>query len=1816
MKGLKTLILLTCLLNIRSVKSQISSTLTPNPIDTAIHEGHLDIVFDQLGKKYKLDDIRIQKTNALTGVQTTPPMLCTTNSGYFNLYFEAGCGMDGATQTDIDRRNVICQVFADISAFISSPLNITGNKVNILVGNLNPLLPGYTSWGNPLPAASSGVLGLAKSFHCIPYNYNSSNISRISDNEIWKTIHAGSDSYQNVSSPLVPTGNGTFYHGLVAFNFDNINNIQWNLDLNNPTFPNGLYDLYTVALHEVTHALGFHTFISSNGTSIFNGLYGYNYYSRYDLFLRDNSGLQNLITNTGSCSLYDYQFNTNVPLTAINPGGCIATSSSNHTAPGSAATYIGSANVPVYTPNCFEDGSSLSHFEDELYINQNTGLPYGNDNYFVMSNANGPNVMKRFLTPEERLVLCDIGYNTNNTFGSIANNNLKNYTEPPCAGLNVGGINDGLNPNGTYIFTGDVNTLININGVLDNDYLGVIPTSPPPSQAFYECLSIVKGTGSLSNTTGSGSFQYTPTSPGHHLLSYVPVAPNGDRGNITYIYVFASVPSCSGICNLVANGNFEQNTGLPTGYSDIYKACGWQDATYSGTADYFHTNSPSGSFQIPCNVFGDQSDNSGLQAYAGMWFQPGGGENIYTKLITGLLPNTSYLLKMDVSLADGVSAAAFPIQAYLGTNTPIIGGSFPFNINNPSMLFTSAPVTNSGGWTTLTFNFTTTSGGEQYLTIGNINNNYSPNTAGAPTGCNYMNYNGPNLQASYYYIDNVSLLPTNNISINASATPNTVCPLNQPVTLNATSNGGSGAVTFNWQPVNVSGNPITVNPAISTNYVVTGTDANGCQATANILVNVVPITINLSTTINNFCNASTNIIPSGATTYILQPGGLSSNGTPFVVNPTVPTVYTIYGTDINGCTGSAQITINPIGNVSQCVNDHMIGTNITIPVGSSFNANGTYTGYNFTCLGNIIVPSNMTANFKNCTFMMGPGTQINMGLKSTLNIDNSHLYGCTSMWEGIRMQGQVGGNLTLTKTVLEDAFWGIWVPAAGATNATNNFPNKVKVSNCLFNTNYIDINYNNNITNTIDVNNTIFTSRCLNYDPPTLGATIPNNFTNIPYVQANIVPAPFTAPLPHISGNVTTYYSNPYVGLKLNRFSSNNLPGTGNQISLTTRNIFDYHTIGIETLNFSNLKIENQVFANGLGNAFTDKTGYGNIGIYAHNINWTVSNNAYIGNVTIGGNAAATNSFVALDYGIYALGGGTADSRYIIRNNDFRQIRQNGITFYSYGSLVNTVPTRLIQNNTFREINAWGIYMLNSVTTYAIISVNDFVNPGAPSIYTKYGGIYIGEIKNPTTAKYLVNQNTMNRMVTGIKGENLAQLTSNYNTIQLSPQNNINSNLGFHLINCQKPNLTRNDVTGNTTASNINIDQGMYVLDCPSGSYTCNKFKNTYVGSQFSGQNISTTLFENTYDYNLAGIYLTKQGFIDVQDDPIYPGQPVDNKFLNYGTGQYNSYCATTSGMPTFGNLSPFYIRSTGNYNMTNNGFDLISFPLQINTVASPLPQTNSFCYGGPNNPINRITNMANQIVNPGIYNAALVRDNNISRRQLYKVLENIATPNSTLTAFKNSAVNNSIGQFATIDSLTTEFSNTGNTGKLMQAQSLNSSVSSTTTVDGYQKQLNVLFMSYLTNNTLSTSEIGQLQNIATLCPHTDGTSVWEARTFIKLFDSTEYMNVCEQLTFPTALNNTSRMAMPSVSETVDAQIKGQLIPNPNNGNFSIVMNENIQDLKAEVYDVNGKLVCSNTTANNNRIDILCSELTNGVYFVKVFVNNTYNETHRLIITK
>jgi len=192
----------------------ITGSFSPNQVSP---DGILDAVFDQYGNKYSLDDIKVGNTKANSqGVMKTSSLLCT--SGYFNLYFEVGCGMEGTSTAETDRRNVICQVFSDISAFVNSPLSNPGNnnRVNIWVRDINQIVSG---------SSTSGVLGLATAFYNVPQN-TAAGFGGIADNEIWKTIHTGTDSYINVASPLVTAGGvnssgGTFYHGMMAFNFNN-----------------------------------------------------------------------------------------------------------------------------------------------------------------------------------------------------------------------------------------------------------------------------------------------------------------------------------------------------------------------------------------------------------------------------------------------------------------------------------------------------------------------------------------------------------------------------------------------------------------------------------------------------------------------------------------------------------------------------------------------------------------------------------------------------------------------------------------------------------------------------------------------------------------------------------------------------------------------------------------------------------------------------------------------------------------------------------------------------------------------------------------------------------------------------------------------------------------------------------------------------------------------------------------------------------------------------------------------------------------------------------------------------------------------------------------------------------------------------------------------------------------------------------------------------------------------------------------------------------------------------------------------------------
>ncbi len=129
----------------------------------------------------------------------------------------------------------------------------------------------------------------------------------------------------------------------------------------------------------------------------------------------------------------------------------------------------------------------------------------------------------------------------------------------------------------------------------------------------------------------------------------------------------------------------------------------------------------------------------------------------------------------------------------------------------------------------------------------------------------------------------------------------TICPGNS-TTLTAT-----GGVTYSWNSGLGIGNNLSVSPAITTTYTVTGTDAGGCTGTDNITVTIASLpTVNAGPDQTICAGTSVTLTGSGASTYSWDNG--VSNGVAFT--PVATTTYTVTGTSLQGCTNTDQVNIS------------------------------------------------------------------------------------------------------------------------------------------------------------------------------------------------------------------------------------------------------------------------------------------------------------------------------------------------------------------------------------------------------------------------------------------------------------------------------------------------------------------------------------------------------------------------------------------------------------------------------------------------------------------------------------------------------------------------------------------------------------------------------------------------------------------------------------------------------------------------------------------------------------------------------------------
>ncbi|HNW98140.1 MAG TPA: gliding motility-associated C-terminal domain-containing protein [Bacteroidales bacterium] len=175
--------------------------------------------------------------------------------------------------------------------------------------------------------------------------------------------------------------------------------------------------------------------------------------------------------------------------------------------------------------------------------------------------------------------------------------------------------------------------------------------------------------------------------------------------------------------------------------------------------------------------------------------------------------------------------------------------------------------------------------------------------------------------------DDIFIDVSSSLNVSIIPTSTNICP-GENISLSA--NGGSN---YTWSADSITpsanGAIITVSPLVTSTYTVTATSTGGCSGSATVTINVnpsIPVTVTPSDT--NICpGSSVQLIATGANSYTWASSSTlsSTNGNIVTASPITTEIYTVTGTSLSGCTGSASVTVN-------------VGTSLTATT-SSTNAN-------------------------------------------------------------------------------------------------------------------------------------------------------------------------------------------------------------------------------------------------------------------------------------------------------------------------------------------------------------------------------------------------------------------------------------------------------------------------------------------------------------------------------------------------------------------------------------------------------------------------------------------------------------------------------------------------------------------------------------------------------------------------------------------------------------------------------------------------------------------------------------------------------------
>lgn len=204
--------------------------------------------------------------------------------------------------------------------------------------------------------------------------------------------------------------------------------------------------------------------------------------------------------------------------------------------------------------------------------------------------------------------------------------------------------------------------------------------------------------------------------------------------------------------NLVPNYSFEVIDDCPTAFDQVYLAAPWFRPTL-GSSDLC-SSCNSGLLGVPQSMTGFEYARTGNNYLAFVTTVTGTvdsyREYIEVRLISPLLAGQTYFVNFHLSLPDSIIVATDAFGAYFSEDSifdylsiaelPVIP-----QVINPAGFF----ITNQNGWTEVSGEYLAI-GGEEFITIGNFNNDPSTDTTYVPGGPV-----SPTTNWSYYFIDDV-----------------------------------------------------------------------------------------------------------------------------------------------------------------------------------------------------------------------------------------------------------------------------------------------------------------------------------------------------------------------------------------------------------------------------------------------------------------------------------------------------------------------------------------------------------------------------------------------------------------------------------------------------------------------------------------------------------------------------------------------------------------------------------------------------------------------------------------------------------------------------------------------------------------------------------------------------------------------------------------------------------------------------------------------------------------------------------------------------